>query len=83
MRGGYRYVYKPDHPSAIKAGYVLEHRLVMETKLRRPLTKQEVVHHINHNKVDNNPENLTLLESTGKHFIAHHLRQRNSEGRFM
>lgn len=37
------------------------HRHVMETMIGRPLLENEVVHHINGDKHDNRPENLTIL----------------------
>ena len=44
----------------------------MEKHLGRLLTKQEVVHHINHNMTDNRIENLELFASRGMHTkVAH------------
>jgi transposase-like protein len=58
----YIMVRKPDHPFADCKGYVMAHRLVMETKLGRYLTPDEVVHHINGITTDNRPENLQVMD---------------------
>lgn len=58
---GYRAIKKADHPMADSHGYVLEHRLVMAEYLGRPLTKQEVVHHLDGDKLNNHISNLQLV----------------------
>lgn len=47
---------------AMKAGrsFVLEHRLVMSMTLGRPLTSNELVDHMDGNKLNNDPANLRL-----------------------
>jgi hypothetical protein len=38
----------------------LEHRILMERKLGRPLLDSEIVHHMDENTLNNNPDNLEL-----------------------
>src|SRR5262252_694293 len=49
---------------------VLEHRLVMSQILGRPLTRQEVVHHLDENRANNRPENL-MLTTPAEHSALH------------
>jgi len=50
-----------------------EHRLVMEKKLGRPLRADEVVHHIDHDRFNNDPDNLTVM-SHAEHSALHNNR---------
>jgi endogenous inhibitor of DNA gyrase (YacG/DUF329 family) len=68
--GKYIFILKPEHPNAINGGYVQEHRLKMEKKIGRFLTKDEVVHHKNENKSDNRLCNLKLMSKT-EHDLFH------------
>ena len=57
------------HPYAYR-GYVREHRLIVEEHLGRILESEEIVHHINHDKLDNRIENLCVL-TRSEHAIEH------------
>ena len=65
---GYILIYMPSHPKCTNRGYISEHRLVMEQKIGRYLTKDDIVHHLNGVRDDNRPENLDICnKSTHEH----------------
>ena len=57
--GGYRHVLCEDE--SCEKRYEAEHRVVMAQVIGRPLSSDEVVHHVNRVKTDNRPENLVIL----------------------
>lgn len=69
---GYKMVLASDHPHCDSKGYIREHRLIMEQHIGRYLSPDEVVHHINHDKLDNRIENLEITDLP-THTKEHHL----------
>lgn len=58
---GYREIFVGrNHPNSRADGYMFEHRIVMAEYLRRPLDKDEIVHHKNGIRLDNRIANLEL-----------------------
>jgi hypothetical protein len=68
---GYIKVCCPNHPHRDARGYVFEHRLVMESKLGRYLTEEEVVHHKDYDRKNNRIENLMLFSNQKAHTAWH------------
>ena len=77
---GYRYLLRPDHPDANSYGYIAEHRLVLEQKVGRRLTSEDICHHVDGCKQNNHPDNLELmtrathasLHQQGRPWSQHH-----------
>ena len=74
-KGEYIYAVVPEHPKANKYGYVLLHRVVMENHINRLLEPNEIVHHKDGNKHNNDISNLELMDS------KEHNRMHSSKGR--
>jgi hypothetical protein len=71
---GYWMNYTPKHPYADKDGFVLEHRLVVENNIRRYLQSQEIVHHFDLNRDNNDINNLIILTRSEHSKIHNQLR---------
>lgn len=68
---GHTLILRHDHPQVRSDGYVLEHRLIMEQILSRPLLRSEVVHHGPGGPGDNRIENLVLCNNRASHIALH------------
>ncbi len=80
---GYRLVFLPDHPKAMTnanwLGYVYEHVVVVEKRMGRSLTKDEVVHHLDGNRSNNHLDNLLVIDR-GQHHKLHAWINRGAPG---
>lgn len=72
-QGDYMTVHSPGHHRANKKGCrVFEHIIVAEKKYGHLIKKETPVHHIDFNKLNNNPDNLYLCsEGIGQHSKIH------------
>ena len=76
-KGDYNYALVPEHPNATKNGYVLMHRIIVENHLGRILNTNEVVHHLDGNKKNNDISNLQVMSD-----IEHAKHHQKDKGRF-
>jgi len=66
---GYKSIYEG------KGKYIFEHRKAMETLLGRKLNKNEIIHHIDGDKLNNDINNLLLFKTQKDHAKHHGLLQ--------
>ena len=73
------FIYNPNDIRMNKMGYVYYSRYLMENKIKRLLKKNEMVHHINNNSLDDDIDNLRIVDAK-EHAIIHHKgKKRNKE----
>lgn len=63
------YVVVDRHPGT--RSLIFEHQRVAEQILGRKLRPKEVVHHIDHNRSNNDPSNLMILKDQTSHILEH------------
>jgi hypothetical protein len=70
---GRKFIRISDHPNKQRNGYIMHSRYVVEQFIGRYLNKNEEIHHINFNKLDDSLYNLYLFESKANHARFHQL----------
>lgn len=68
---GYNYIYSPDHPNAIKSGYVAKHILIVSKLLGRKVPNEVQIHHHDGDRSNNNPRNLVVCPDDSYHKLLH------------
>lgn len=68
---GYVEIWCPDHPNAMKGGYVLEHILIAEKAIGKILRSGVEIHHVNEVRGDNGNANLVVCENHAYHHLLH------------
>lgn len=76
---GYAMIYLPNHPNASKKGTIYLHTYIMSKHIGRPLTKDECIHHIDGNRLNNEIENLMLFATNSDHVTYHRALQDGSD----
>ena len=71
LMGQYEYIIDKTHPRANVDGQVYVHIVVAETKLGRHLFPEEVVHHKDFNKLNNDPNNIMVFATKSDHTRFH------------
>ena len=71
LNNGYIEVYMPQHPNARANGVILEHRYVAGQKIGRLLKPEEVVHHLDEDRSNNDPNNLIVFKTQADHTAFH------------
>lgn len=71
---GYRFVMAKGHHRAINGGYIPEQVLIAEKLLGRELIRDEVIHHIDGDRKNNDPSNLYLFTKKEHDDYHHYLR---------
>lgn len=80
VANGYALSYAPEHPRAMRNGYVYAHILVAEKILGRPIERGEEVHHRDGDRQNNSPENLMVFATKGEHSAFHQAQRRGMHG---
>lgn len=68
---GYELYRAPWHPEGRMSGYVLKHRIICESVLKKQLPKDVVIHHTDRNNSNNSNSNLIVCQDSAYHSLLH------------
>ena len=68
---GYAWLLLPKHPRADPGGYVLEHLVLVEKALGKPLPEGAEIHHFDKDKLNNKNNNLVVCNDHKYHHLLH------------
>jgi hypothetical protein len=72
-----------EHPLGDPNGYCKEHNLIICSAIGKILKKNEIVHHINGDKLDNRLKNLKIMTISEHNKIHNKQNFRNAKGQFI
>jgi len=75
------YIKCPEHPYANNKGFILLSHVIVESTIGRFLKPEEIVHHKDGNRWNNNPNNLTILKGQSQHAVLHNRKRISNESR--
>ena len=70
-KDGYVFLTMPSHPKAGLNGQVLEHVVIVETVLGKPMPEKAVIHHIDGKPYNNGKTNFVVCEDNNYHKLIH------------
>lgn len=71
ITAGYIKILQPEHHRSDPYGYVLEHIVIAESILGKPLPPKAEIHHVNGTRHDNTPSNLVICQDRAYHLLLH------------
>lgn len=72
IKSGYWTVYNITHPRRLGINRIFEHILIAEKKYGRMIKKGEPIHHVDFNRLNNDPNNLYLCKNHKEHMDIHY-----------
>lgn len=76
-------IHMPEHPNSNTVGQIFEHRVMAEKKIKRKLSSEDIIHHIDGDNKNNSRENLMITTRSNHARIHDSERVRDEFGRYL